>query len=91
MIRTLVTGIVAFSMLAGVASARPYHHRDYYRVAYYQHRDPGEHALVGGAIGVGAGAAIGCLVTLPLCAPGAAIGAAVGGGTGAVAGAATSN
>jgi hypothetical protein len=49
--------------------------------------DPVQNTAEGGVGGAGAGAAIGCLATLPIgCAPGAAVGAAVGGGAGAGAG-----
>ncbi|HLK24574.1 MAG TPA: hypothetical protein VKT30_07940 [Caulobacteraceae bacterium] len=88
MIRTLFTGIAAFTLMSGVAFAQDY--RDYRDDGTVVYHDPGAHALKGGVAGAGVGALIGCIVTIPIgCGPGAAIGAAVGGGTGAIAGAAS--
>src|SRR5579863_4857092 len=88
MIRKLFTGIAACALMTGAAIAQDSSARDDSRPVVYP--DPGKHALGGGVVGAGLGAAIGCIVTIPIgCAPGAAIGAAVGGGTGAIAGAAT--
>jgi hypothetical protein len=91
MIRRIFTGIAAAAVMMGTAHAQDtYSHRDDSRRVLYHAPDPGSRALGGGVAGAGAGALIGCLVTIPIgCAPGAIIGAAVGGGTGAVAGAAT--
>lgn len=92
MIRKIATGLAAFALMSGAASAalaQGYYYRDADGRVVYQ-PDPGAHAVRGGVAGAGAGALIGCLVTIPIgCAPGAAIGAAVGGGTGAIAGAAS--
>ena len=88
MIRNLLTGIAAFTLISGVAVAQDYRDDGQGDVVVHS-PDPGVHALRGGAAGAGVGAVIGCLVTLPICGVGAAIGAAVGGGTGAIAGAAS--
>ena len=80
MIRKLLTGIAALSLMTSTALAQDSHYGD--RAA--------ANTLRGGVGGAGVGALIGCLVTIPIgCAPGAAVGAAWGGGGGAVIGAAT--
>ncbi len=90
MIRRLFTGIAALTLMTGTAFAQTYRDSaDQPTVVVYSHPHVAERAVGGGAIGAGAGALIGCLVTLPLCAPGAAVGAAIGGGGGAVVGAAS--
>ncbi|HEY3799273.1 MAG TPA: hypothetical protein VGL58_13065 [Caulobacteraceae bacterium] len=86
MIRGILAGAAALTLMSATAFAQPYDDGSYHSARH----DPGARALGGGVAGAGTGALIGCLVTLPIgCAPGAAIGAAVGGGTGAIAGAAT--
>jgi hypothetical protein len=90
MIRRLLMGTAALTLMSSAAFAQDYRDRDDQpTVVVYSHPHPAERAVGGGVVGAGIGAAIGCLVTLPICAPGAAVGAAIGGGTGAVAGVAT--
>jgi uncharacterized membrane protein len=83
MIRKLLTGIAALTLMTGAAFAQDRYDHDYGdRVA--------ANTVKGGVGGAGVGALIGCLVTIPIgCAPGAAVGAAVGGGGGAFLGAAS--
>jgi hypothetical protein len=101
MFRHLLTGIAALGMTSSVALAQDYSTtttltrddsgavvRERSHTVVYP--DPAKHAAKGALFGGGAGALIGCLVTIPIgCAPGAAVGAAIGGGGGAVAGAAS--
>jgi hypothetical protein len=80
MIRKLLTGIAALTLMTGTAFADDSHYSE--RAA--------ANTVRGGAGGAGLGALIGCLVTIPVgCAPGAVVGAAWGGGGGALIGAAT--
>ena len=91
MIRKVLTGVAALTLMAGAAFADTYSYRDDTgRVVVVHQPDPAKHAARGALAGGGAGALIGCLVTIPIgCAPGAAVGAAIGGGGGAVVGAAS--
>jgi hypothetical protein len=85
MIRKLLTGIAALSLMTGTALAQDSHYGD----SHYGER-AAANTVRGGAGGAGLGALIGCLVTIPIgCAPGAVVGAAWGGGGGAVIGAAS--
>jgi outer membrane lipoprotein SlyB len=95
MIRYLLTGAVALTMMTGATFAQ-----NSYSTTTTETQsnvvdqapvrpgpDPAKNMVVGGMGGAAVGAAIGCLATLPIgCAPGAAVGAAVGGGSGAVVG-----
>ncbi len=87
MVRRLFSGVAAFALMTSVAFAQAPHER--YVYVHRHHHGVAEHTFKWGVIGAGAGALIGCVVTLPVCGPGAGVGAAIGGGTGAVGGAAT--
>lgn len=81
--KTAATAVLALSMLAGAADARPYHHhrRHYYDRQYEHHRHYRECRTTGTVAGVVLGGVLGNAVTHH-----SAAGTVVGAGVGGVAG-----